>query len=407
MPNAPRGLPLSAGRPQIGIGGCQISDRARELVLQVLDSNRLSAGPMMDRFERMIAAAHDRRYGLMCNSGTSALQIALQALKEIGGWADGDEVLVPAITFVATANVVLYNGLRPVFVDVDPDFYEIDPAQIERHVTPRTRAIIPVHVGGLPCDMGPIMEIARRRRLRVIEDSAEAMFVRYKGKPVGSFGDVACFSTYIAHLISTGVGGLCVTDDPEIEVLLKSIMNHGRDSLYTRIDDHEGISGDSLLEVARSRFSFVRLGHSFRATEMEAALGIAELERREETTRRRQEVVARMTRGLESWKSFIQLPRSRPETEDLRMFFPLRILDSRIVRDDLIRHLEDRSIETRYLLPLINQPVYRSLFGDLEPRYPVAAMLNRTAFYVGSHPAMSDEDVDYVADCFADFFRAL
>ncbi|MEP7131766.1 MAG: DegT/DnrJ/EryC1/StrS family aminotransferase [Acidobacteriota bacterium] len=407
MQNAPRGLPLTAGRPQIGIGGCQISDRGRELVLQVLDSNRLSAGPMTDRFERMIAAAHDRRYALMCSSGTSALQIAVQALKEIGGWADGDEVLVPAVTFIATSNVVLYNGLKPVFVDVDPEFYEIDPAQIERHITPRTRAIIPVHIAGLPCDMDPILEIARRRRLRVIEDSAEAMFVRYKGRPVGSFGDIACFSTYIAHLITTGVGGLCVTDDPEIEVLLKSIMNHGRDSLYTRIDDDEGMKGDSLLEVARSRFSFVRLGHSFRATEMEAALGVAELERREETTARRQEVVARLTRGLAPWAHLLQLPRSRPEAEHLPMFFPLRILDPRIARDDLIRHLEDRSIETRYLLPLINQPIYRKLFGDLEPRYPVAASLNRTAFYVGCHPWMSDEDVDYMAECFAEFFRGL
>ncbi|MFQ5614973.1 MAG: DegT/DnrJ/EryC1/StrS family aminotransferase [Anaerolineales bacterium] len=191
-------LPLSgntAERSQIGVGGFTISERAKELVMQVLDSNRLTAGPMMSRFETLIAQSHDCKYGLMSNSGTSALHIALAALREKYGWQDGDEVLVPAITFVATANVVLYNDLKPVFVDVEPQYYDIDPAKIEAKITARTRAIMPVHIGGLPCDMDPILGIARRHNLRIVEDSAECMFVRYKGRPVGSFGDVGCFST--------------------------------------------------------------------------------------------------------------------------------------------------------------------------------------------------------------------
>ncbi len=215
-------------RKQIGVGSYFATERAKQLVMETLDSNRLSAGPKTEQFESLIARAHNCHYGLMCNSGTSALQIALAALKEQYGWQDGDEVLVPALTFVATANVVLFNSMKPVFVDVEPAYYCIDPACIEKHITPRTRAVMPVHVGCLACDMDPIEEICGRRGLRIIEDSAEAMFVNYKGRPVGSFGDIAAFSTYIAHVISTGVGGLCTTNDPELLVLLKSLMNHGR-----------------------------------------------------------------------------------------------------------------------------------------------------------------------------------
>jgi dTDP-4-amino-4,6-dideoxygalactose transaminase len=373
--------------------------------MDVLESNRVSAGPMMERFEQSIARLHGRRFGLMCNSGTSALHIALAAIKEREGWLDGDEVLVPALTFVATSNVVLYNNLTPVFVDVEPDYYCIDPRDIARHLTPRTRAIMPVHVGGSPCDMDPLIEVATRSRLSIVEDSAEAMFVRYRGRPVGSFSTIGCFSTYVAHVISTGVGGLCVTDDPEYDLLLRSLMNHGRDSIYTRIDDDQGLEGERLFDVARRRFSFERLGHSFRATEMEAALGLAQLEEREANHARRLEIVARFNESFSSLEQFLQLPAARPESEHARMFYPLVIRDPVISRDRLVQHLEDHAIETRSLLPLINQPVYRRMFGNMDERYPVAARLNRDAFYIGCHPEMTDGDVEYVIDCFHRFFR--
>ncbi len=359
---------------------------------------------MMSRFESGIASLHGCRFGLMSNSGTSALQIALAALKERHGWADGDEVLVPALTFVATSNVVLYNGLRPVFVEVDPTYYTIDPAEIERRITSRTRAIMPVHIGGMPCDMDPIMDICRRHGLRMVEDSAETMFARYRGKVVGSFGDVGCFSTYAAHIISTGVGGLCTTNDAELLVLMKSIMNHGRDSIYIRIDDDAGRTGDELFQVADRRFSFIRLGHSFRCTEMEAALGIAQLEEREAQWATRQRVAARYRAGLASLGDRLQLPALRPDTDHAYMFFPLVLTDTSSSRPRLIQFLEERGVETRYLLPLINQPVYRELFGNLDAEYPVAARLNENAFYVGCHPEMTDDDADYVVDCLQTYF---
>ncbi|MDQ3244073.1 MAG: DegT/DnrJ/EryC1/StrS family aminotransferase, partial [Gemmatimonadota bacterium] len=347
---------------------------------------------------------HGCRFGLMCNSGTSALQIAIAALKETHGWADGDEVLVPALTFVATSNVVLYNNLIPVFVDVDPDHYTIDAAEIERRITPKTRAIMPVHIGGLPCDMDPILDICRRHGLRIVEDSAETMFARYRGRVVGSFGDVGCFSTYAAHIITTGVGGVSTTSDPDLLVLMKSIMNHGRDSIYIRIDDDAGRTGDELFKVADRRFSFVRLGHSFRCTEMEAALGIAQLEERAEHWAKRQRIAARYRSGLDSLAGRLQLPATRSDSDHAYMFFPLVLTDKSDSRPELIQFLEERGVETRYLLPLINQPVYRQMFGNLDAEYPVAARLNETAFYVGSHPEMTDDDADYVIDCLQTYF---
>lgn len=405
--NEPQGqTPAAAAvaRKQIGVGGFRISERAKELVMQVLDSNRLNAGPMMARFEAEVASIHGRTLGLMCNSGTSALHMALGAMKERYGWQDGDEVLVPALTFVATANVALFNNLKPVFVDVEPQYYTIDPAAIEARVTPRTRAILPVHVAGLPCDMDPIMAVARARRLHVVEDSCEAMFARYKGHPVGSFGEIACFSTYAAHVITTGVGGLAITDDAALHELMKSLMNHGRDPIYTRIDDDQTADGSELFHIANNRFSFVRLGHSFRCTEMEAALGLAQLEERDLVWRHRQRMAARLTEGLAGLSDALRLPTVRPGAEHGFMMYPLTIVRPDIRRADLIRHLETHGIETRYLLPLINQPLYRAMFGNVDSQYPVAARLNDTAFYIGCHPDMSDADAQFTIDRFHDFF---
>lgn len=390
---------------QIGVGGCRISDRARALIAQVLDSGRLTAGPLMARLEQELATLHGRRHGLMCNSGTSALHIALAALKERDGWQDGDEVLVPALTFVATANVVLHNNLTPVFVDVEPDYFGIDITRIERRITARTRAIMPVHIGGLPCDLPGVAAIARQRHLRIVEDSAEAMFVSVGGHPVGSVGDIACFSTYVAHLINTGVGGLCITDDDELLELLKSLMNHGRDPVYTRIDDDQGAEGQRLETILRGRFSFVRLGHSFRCTELEAALGLAELEQRDALMSARRRAAQLLIDGLADLEGRLQLPHPRPGAEHAYMFFPIVIRDASVSRDALVLFLEEHGVETRPLLPLINQPLYRRLYGSLDEANPVAAGLNERAFYVGCHAFLTDAEAAHMIDVFHAFFR--
>lgn len=388
----------------LGVGDATIGDLEIEYVLDTLKKGRLSYGHYTASFEREFARDHSRAYAVFCNSGTSALQVALHALKEHNGWSEGDEVLVPALTFIASSNVVLQNRLRPVFVDIEPQYFGIDPAEIERRIGPRTRAIMPVHMFGQAADMEPIVAIARARGLQVVEDSCEAMFVRHKGRPVGSWGDMACFSTYVAHLIVTGVGGMVLTDDSDLAVTTRSLINHGRDGIYLSTDASRVDDPVRLWEVISRRFAFIHLGYSYRATEMEAALGLAQLRRKEEIILGHQRNAAYLTAGLGPFAEHLQLPAIRPETEHAFMMYPIVIRNPQIDRDELVRYLEERRIETRYLMPLLSQPVYRRLFGDLEAHYPVARHVTQRGFYIGCHQGLSHEDLDYILQAFAGFF---
>jgi perosamine synthetase len=387
---------------KVSVGDLQLGAKEKEYLAQVIDSNRLSYGPFTRKFEDLFAAEHDCKFAVFCNSGTSALHIALAALKELHGWADGDEVLVPAVTFVATSNVVLHNRMTPVFVDVDPLTYNIDPAKIADKISPRTRAILPVHLLGLPADMGAIDEIARHHDLKVIEDSCETMFATCRGRKVGSWGDIGCFSTYIAHYIVTGVGGFATTNDPDLAVMLKSLMNHGRDSIYLSIDDDDGVKGKQLFEIAARRFRFVHVGHSFRCTEMEAAIGLAQLERKDEIVARRVDIARQYRERLAGLSDVIQLPTVPPDRDHVFMLFPIVLRTGS--KRDLVNHLESNGIETRDLLPLINQPIYTKMFGDLEPHYPVARWLNEGGFYIGCHQSIGADGVDHVVNSIHRFF---
>lgn len=388
---------------QIGVGGLELSDREKELVNKVLESNRLTYGPMTKEFESKFAKSHDCKYGLFMNSGTSALQVALASLKDRYGWADGDEVIVPAVTFVATANIVLHNNMVPVFVDVEKDTYNIDPSKIEEKITNRTRAIIPVHLLGLPADMDPIMELAKTYRLSIIEDSCETMFATYKGKKVGSIGDIGCFSTYVAHFLVTGVGGFAITNNSDLAIDMRSLMNHGRDSIYIGCSDDEGKEGEELQEIIEKRFSFVHVGHSFRATEMEAAIGIGQMERADEIVEKRQKIAAKLTKGLENLSDFIQLPTIPKDRTHSFMLYGITVKNGS--KKELVRYLENLNIETRDLLPLINQPIYKRLYGNLEEKYPIAKWVNESGFYIGCHSYMKDEEIDFIIEAFQNFFK--
>lgn len=390
---------------QVTVGDVQIGPKEREYINQVLDSGRLSYGPFSKSFEQLWAKLHDSKFAVFCNSGTGALQISLQALKELHGWSDGDEVLVPSVTFVATANVVLHNRLTPVFVEVDPFTYNIDPARIAAKLTPRTRAIIPVHLAGLPANMTEIAYLSGRHALKIVEDSCETTFASAHGKKVGSWGDTGCFSTYMAHYVVTGVGGLVTTSNPDLAAIVRSLMNHGRDGIYVSIDDDDGLTGDALKEVIQRRFSFDRVGHSFRCTEMEAALGLAQLENWEENVRGRKRVARLYTEGLApiAGKFGIQLPFEPPGLEHVYMIYPIVVKDPKR-KAGLVQHLEERGIETRNLLPLLGQPIYRKMFGDLLEKYPVAKMLDACGFYIGCHQHVDDEAAQHVVDTVAEYF---
>lgn len=388
---------------QIGVGGLELSDYEKQLVNEVLASNQLTYGPYTKRFESEFAASHDCRFALFMNSGTSALYVALKVLKDRHGWSDGDEVIVPAVTFVATSNVVLHNNMKPVFVDVERDTYNIDPAKIEEQITNRTRAIIPVHLLGLPAAMGPIRELAHTYRLAIVEDSCESMFAKYEGESVGSMGEIGCFSTYVAHFLVTGVGGLATTNDPELAVDMRSLMNHGRDSIYIGSHDDQGVDRETFEEIIERRFRFVSVGHSLRCTELEAAIGIGQLSRKEEIVARRSEIAERYTRELAEFEDLVQLPSCPPDRTHSYMLYG--VVTKQDIRRELVSYLENLNIETRALLPLINQPIYKRLYGDLEKQYPVASWINENGFYLGCHSYMKDAEVDFVIEAMQSFLR--
>lgn len=373
----------------------------RAYVNAVLDSNRITYGSMSCQFEKKFSRLHDSQFAVLSNSGTSSLQVALQALKELRGWQDGDEVIIPAITFVATANIVLHNRMIPVPVDVDPKYYAIDPSKIEQAITNRTRAIIPVHVFGQSCDMTAIRGIAVRHKLAIIEDSCECMFVSHAGKRVGAWGNVGCFSTYAAHLLTTGVGGIATTSNIVLAARMRSLVNHGRDGIYLSIDDDDDLGRRQLHEVIERRFSFDSIGHSFRITELEAALGLAQLDTMDEVIAKRRANAIYLTDALGGLADFIQLPETRPGCEHAWMMYPIVLRDE--PKWDLCNYLENHGIETREMLPLIHQPCYRGMWNPAH--YPVADWIDQCGLYFGVHQDLEHSDLDHIADTIRGYFN--
>lgn len=387
----------------ISVGDIILSSQAKKNVNHVLNTNRLSYGPYSKKFESSFANMHDSKYAVFSNSGTDSLKLSLQALKEFGNWNDGDEVIVPAITFIATSNVVLMNNLKPVFVDVKLDTYNIDVSKIEKAITSKTRAIIPVHLMGLPCDMDPIKKLAKKYNLKIIEDSCETMLATYKGKKVGSLGDVGCFSTYVAHLLVTGVGGLATTNNKKLATKIRSLMNHGRNKVYLTIDDDNNVSNKKLKTIAAKRFEFVSVGHSARCTEMEAAIGVAQLEELEEIVKKRQINAKKLINGLKSLNNYIQLPIIPKDRTHSFMLFPILVKNQS--KRGLVNYLEEHGIETRDLMPLVSQPIYKKLFGNIENRFKNAKKIRQSGFYIGCHQYLNKEDLEHIINTIHEYFN--
>jgi dTDP-4-amino-4,6-dideoxygalactose transaminase len=686
----------------VGLGTFRASNRAKELINEVLESGRISYGPLCKRFESEFTKIHGCKYGVLSNSGTSSLHVAVQALKEINKWRDGSEVLVPSVTFVATINVLLHNNLKPVLVDVESDYYGMDPKLVEKKITRKTVAMIPVHLFGMPCQMDRLGIIAEQRGLKIIEDSCftgntliptkggtkhikeikvgdrllgfdgvsfkettvtntmsrlvpytnllvikfkngliarctrehpfyvngkwvkaadllvgdevwqstwsdyttwrreyklseagrisisnnmkknnpsfrndiikksatnrehrpsaierrviltckeynlpieyvgdsslwignnksgfknpdfvsydkrivfevydptfhyhagsykrvdrndewkrgradfygkhgyktvfiplsgfvgrdkrrelaetlresvsngmeiisikmatagnvsrynsgtnegdglvrvynmhcephnnytltsgvlvhncETMFATLFGVSVGSWGDVACFSTYVAHLISTGVGGMGITNSPEIAARMRSLVNHGRDGIYISIDDDNDTKNKTTLkEVVSKRFKFEHIGHSFRITELEAALALAQLEDYKSMIIKRQTNAETLTTHLRKIEAWLQLPSIRPGATHSYMMYPIMLKFGD--KWALCNYLEQNGIETREMLPLTNQPCYKGMWKEKD--YPVAQNINKNGFYVGCHQELNNEDMVYIAE---------
>jgi len=388
---------------RVRIGHWQTDEHTEALIRQVLDSGRITYGPLSRRLERVVSKLHGCKFGVLSNSGTSSLLTAVQALKGLRRWGDGAEVIVPATTFIATLSVLVHNRLKPVLVDVEEDTYNLNPDEAAAAVNRHTVAILPVHLFGQPARMEAIAELADRHNLAVIEDSCETMFVKRIGTPVGGWGDVGCFSFYISHLITAGVGGMAVTNNPDLASRMRSLVNHG----WVRKQRPVDVESFDLRE-AQTRYWFTAWGHSFRITEFEAALALAQLENWEAILNRRQQVATWYKEILSPLREFLILPFEAEAGEHAYMMYPLVLTDRGFDRAggdkwQLVQFLEERGIETREMLPLVNQPIVQQLAGGR--RFPVSKRLITCGFYIGCHPHISREDVEYVGEIFTEFFE--
>lgn len=362
---ATRSIPLAS--PDIG-------PRELELVTEALRSDVLALGPFAQRFEAGIAAVSGRREGVACSSGTAGLHLGVRAL-EIG---EGDEVITTPFSFVASANCLLYERAVPRFVDIEDDSLGIDPDMAEASATRRTRAILPVHVFGRPCRIEAVEAVARQRGWKIIEDACEGLGSSVGGRPLGSFGDVSVFAFYPNKQITTGEGGMVVTDDATLADTMRSLRNQGRDTDGTWL-------------------RHIRLGYNYRLDELSAAVGVAQLERLEELRRGRARVVAAYERALSS-RDWVTLPRAGAG-ESVDWFIYVVRLHREIDRDRVIGKLAELGVPTRpYFAPIHLQPFYRSMFGFRPGDFPVTERVAASTLALPFSSRLSDEDVKYVAD---------
>jgi perosamine synthetase len=376
-----------------------------------LSSGQLSYGKYSKRLEQQFAEIHEVKHAILSNSGTSSLHVGIAALKEHYGWKDGQEILVPSTTFVASVNVIISNNLKPVLVDIEPEYYGMDPTKIEAKITDNTVGIMVVHLFGQPSDMDPIMSIAEKYNLRVIEDSCETMLAKYNGKSVGSIGDVAAFSTYVAHLITTGVGGLTTTNNPELAKLIRSLVNHGRNNIYITTKDDDNVADHELFkEIVKKRFQFERVGFSYRITELEAGLGVVELNMLSANIDIRRRNAQYLTNKLhfDGVDKYLKLPSVRPGSDHSYMIYALVVIDPRVQKQDLVMYLEDNGIETRDLMPITTQPVYTGKIKELNIQdvsdYTTSNRLNENGFYIGCHQHLCLDDMTYIAHIITVYF---
>lgn len=374
--------------PTISLGWNGVPKSAEEAIVSVMRSGQYSPGARVREWEKAWADLHGGKHAVFVNSGTDALRISLLALKEKYGWPDGARVGVPAVTFVATVNVIEQARLRPFFVDVSMNDYTMNPDNLIRRTgtgsAVKLAAIMPVHLFGQRCDPR-LFEWARERNVKVLEDSCETVLNKLQG-------EVSCYSTYMAHHVTTGVGGLAVTNDEELNLLMRSYANHGRDAGY--LPGYRRVGG--VENLLKKRFRFERIGYSSRGTEFEAVLGLSQLEGLAENVEKRCGVSEQLQEALKGFEA-LHLPRA--VREHTWMMYPILLrMNSGIDKYDLCLALEEAGIETREMMPITTQPCYRKWFEGAS--FSVADEINRCGFYIPCHPGMTEKDVAWIRRSF-------
>lgn len=376
---------------EIPLSRPDITDAEINEVVRVLRSGRLSIGPALEEFERLVAERVGRTHAVGVSSGTSGLHLSMVAL----GIGPGDEVITTPFSFIASTNCILYVGATPVFVDIDPTSLNMDPALVEAAITPRTRAILAVEAFGDPTHMEAYRSIAARHEIPLIEDSCEGLGGHSAGRNIGSFGRVGVFGFYPNKQITTGEGGMIVTDDDRLADLCRSMRNHGRPVMKTDHSKHDPRPGGS----GASWLSHERLGYNYRMCELSAALGVAQMRRLDEILRLRREVAERYTRRLLGEHRLI-LPNVEDPERMSWFVYVVRLTNeySSEERDRIMAGMRRHDIGCADYFPCIHlQPHIRGALGNRPGDFPVAESFSKRTIALPFHNRMDDRDVDQVA----------
>jgi len=396
----------------VPFGTITITDTAKRLINESLDAKRISSGKLVRQFEDQFAGMLGVKEAVAVSSGTDADILALAVLHDLGA-KRGDEVIVPALSFVATGNAVVHAGFVPVFVDIERETLNIDPARIEAVITARTRAIMPVHLMGKPAEMDTVNAIAKKYNLLVVEDAAEAHGALYKGKPAGTLGDLAAFSTYVAHIITTGEGGIITTDNEEYGDILRSLRSHGRNCTCKRcilnIDEtatycakrFRGEGGEDV------RFTFDRIGYSCKMNELEAAIGIGAMEVYQEILKKRRANLLYVLDRFDRFAPYLSTIKEEAHEQIGPHAIPIIINEGApFSRTQLTQYLEKNGIETRTLF--VSMPTQCPGFeylGYKLGQFPNAEYLGHHGIHIGVHQDVGIAEMEYALEIIDSFVR--
>ncbi len=366
-----------------------IGDEEKREIIDTLESGWITTGPKTEAFEQAICTYIGGGYAVAVNSCTAALHLSLVA----AGIAEGDEVIMSPYTFASTGHVVCYLGARPIFVDIDPKTYNLDPAQIADKLSARTRAIIPVHYGGHPCDMQAIQALAQERDLVVVEDAAHAIGAEYQGKKIGALGNLTCFSFYATKNMTTGEGGMVVTPDEKLAERLRVLSMYGI-SDARRIWKRYAPKGSWVYDIAE-------LGYKCNMMDIQASLGLPQLKKLDGFIERRTHFSAIYNEVLGDVAG-LQLPTVMADVKSAWHLYPI-LIPEQCDRDALIEELKVHNIGTSVLFqPLHLHSYYEQLLGEQEGHFPVAEAVYRRVVCLPISPKASEEDIGYVAETVRD-----
>ncbi|MFA6103041.1 MAG: DegT/DnrJ/EryC1/StrS family aminotransferase [Victivallaceae bacterium] len=395
---------------QIPFGTIHITDYARKLINQALDETKLSCGTLVKEFEDKFAALHGVKEAVAVATGTDADTLALAVLHDFGA-KRGDEVIIPALSFVATGNSVLHAGFTPVFVDINRKTLNIDPDQIEKTITESTRAIMPVHLMGKPAEMDKINALAKKYDLCVVEDAAEAHGAKYKGKPTGTLGDMGAFSTYVAHIISTIEGGVVTTDREDYAEIIRSLRSHGRSCTCKACIMNSGsVYCDKRFgnkDIEDIRFIFNRVGYSCKMNELEAAIGLDNIQNYDAILQKR---YSNLKQGMKIIKAFEPYLYTIDEEQYEKIgphALPIIISnEASFTRRDLINFLGKHYIDSRTLFNSIPTqcPGFEFLghkLGDFEN----AEFIGNNGIHIGVHQDIESAHIEYLTQVLNTFME--